>query len=82
VPFDSFVVAIDAFPLASMPVPNVIVPFLKVTVPVGVPDVEEFTVAVNVTLWPTPEGLTDDTTDVEVAAFFTTSVNTGDTLER
>src|SRR5207245_3665369 len=36
------------------------------TVPVGVPPPSEATVAVNVTGWPTREGLTDDRTVVDV----------------
>jgi hypothetical protein len=33
-------------------VPRVVAPSVNVTFPVGVPGVEEVTVAVNVTLWP------------------------------
>jgi hypothetical protein len=55
-----------------VPVPNVVAPSLKVTVPVGVP-VEEgelsVTVAVKVTDWFVQEGLRDDTTVVDVFAF-------------
>jgi hypothetical protein len=50
-------------PEAKVPVPSVVLPSLKVTVPVGVPP-ETVTVAVNVTDWPTEEGLTDDVRDV------------------
>ena len=40
----------------SVPVPRVVEPSLKVTVPVGVP-APELTVAVKVTAWPKTEGL-------------------------
>jgi hypothetical protein len=68
--------------LFSVSVPRTVVPFLKVTVPVGVPDVEDFTLAVIVTLWPTLDGLTEETTDVEVAALATFCINTGEVLAR
>ena len=61
----------------SVPVPSVVAPSLKVTVPVGVP-VEEgelsVTVAVNVTDAPEQDGLADEATDVDVVALFTVSV--------
>ena len=55
----------------------VFVPDLKITVPVGVPDVEGVTVAVKVTDWPAEDGLSDDINEVLVAAFVTTW-DTGD----
>jgi hypothetical protein len=60
-----------ALPFASnVPVPIVVVPSLKVTVPVGglPPPV---TVAVKATAWPTPEGLSDELRTVVVLALFT-----------
>ena len=53
-----------------MPVPIVVAPSVKVTVPVGVPvpGATTATVAVNVTDWPTTDGDPDDTTAVLVAA--------------
>ena len=63
-------VANVAFPPASVPVPKVFTPFLKVTVPVGVPPVD-VTVAVNVTLAPNVEGFSDEATEVELVATFT-----------
>ena len=54
-------------PLLSVPVPRVEEPFLKVTVPVGVPSCEP-TVAVNMTLWPKADGFSDEATEVEVGA--------------
>ena len=48
-----------AVPLLSDTVPSGVEPSLKVTVPVAV---EGVTVAVNVTVWPNTEGLTDDVT--------------------
>jgi hypothetical protein len=43
-------------------------PSLKRTVPVGVVGAAVVTVAVNVTVCPTPDGLADEATDVEVEA--------------
>jgi hypothetical protein len=58
----------------SVPVPNVVVLSLKVTVPVGVPDPGEvtITVAVNVTDCPKIVGLAEETTLVVVSALLTT----------
>ncbi len=56
-----------AWLLRSVPVPSEIVPFLKVTVPLGVPEVAGLTVAVNVTDCPDTEGFTEETTVVDVA---------------
>ena len=50
-----------AWPLPfNVPDPSTFVPSLKVTVPVGVPVVDDFTVAVNVTFWLSSEGLSED----------------------
>jgi len=51
--------------------PNPVVPFLKVTLPVGTPVVLHFTVAVSVTDCPYEDGFTEDATLVELAALFT-----------
>ena len=67
--------------LLNVPVPNVVEPALKVTVPVGVPP-DEVTVAVKVTDWPKVDGFTDDVSDVEVLAAFTVWVRTGEVLPR
>jgi hypothetical protein len=56
-----------AIPPLSAPVFNVVVPSLNITVPDGVPAVEDFTVAVNVTDWPKIEGFSEDVNDVEVS---------------
>jgi hypothetical protein len=53
---------------------------LNVTVPVGVPEVVGFTVAVKVTAWPTAEGFTEETTEVVEAAGFTTCDRAGEVL--
>ena len=45
VPTESFRVVIFARPRLSVPVPMIVVPSLNVTVPVGVPEVADFTVA-------------------------------------
>jgi hypothetical protein len=57
----------------SVPVPSVVAPSLKVTVPVGVPlpGATTLTVAVNVTDCPYAEGLPDVLTPVVVLALFT-----------
>src|SRR5204862_36269 len=58
---------------SRMPVPRVLDPSLKVTVPVGVPAPGLFavTVAVKVTDCPDTDGLADELTNVVVPAFFT-----------
>ena len=80
VPTASVEVAYVAFPLLRVPVPSVVLPFLNVTVPVGVPVVEDFTVAVNVTVSPKSDGFNDDTTVVEVPALSTTWDNAAEVL--
>ena len=75
-------VAKVAFPLLRAPVPSVVVPSLNVTVPVGVPAVEDFTVAVKVTELPKVEGFNEEVTEVEVATLFTVWVNTAEVLVR
>jgi hypothetical protein len=65
VPTVSVEVVNFAIPLLSVLEPNVVVPSLKVTVPVGVP-VVDFTEAVNVTDWPKIEGFSEDDNAVEV----------------
>src|SRR5262249_59299478 len=66
-----------ALPPESVPVPNVVAPSLKVTVPVGVPapGAVALTVAVKVTPWPDTEGLSEEVTAVvsALAAAGTTS---------
>ena len=71
-----------AFPLLSVPVPNTVVPFLNVTVPVGVPPpgATAATVAVNATDWPNTDGLCEETTVVKLAALFTVSVRAAEVL--
>src|SRR6516164_7164382 len=53
--------------LLSVPVPSVIVPSLKVTVPVGVP-LETVTVAVKVTAWPLSDGFREGATEVKLGS--------------
>jgi hypothetical protein len=69
-----------ALPPLSVPVPSTLVPSLKVTIPVGVPEVAGLTVAVKVTAWPNTDGFAEETTDVEVAALFTVNVAAFDVL--
>src|SRR5436189_134779 len=58
-----------AWPLLSVPVPKVVAPSLKVTVPEGVPapGALAVTVAVNVTDWPDTAGFVADDSAVVVA---------------
>ena len=64
----------------SVPEPSTFVPSLKVTIPVGVPVVDDFTVAVKVTGCPKLEGFSDDVTAVVVLALFTVCFTTVDVL--
>jgi hypothetical protein len=70
------VVSDDVITLALPPlrvvVPNTMAPDLNVTEPVGVPDVDEVTAAVNVTAVPDVEGFCEDVNVVLVAPFVTT----------
>ena len=59
-----------ATPFVRATVPSTLVPFLKVTFPVGTP-FEELTVAVNVTDWPNVEGFKLETSAVVVGTPFT-----------
>ena len=58
----------------NVPVPRVVAPFLKVTVPLAVPAPGDaaLTVAVKVTDWPKTDGFTEDVKAVVVEALFTT----------
>ena len=66
-----------ALPLLTLPVPSVVPPSLKVTVPAAV--LEEI-VAVNVTEEPYAEGFEDDDIVVDVLALFTVWVSVEDVL--
>jgi len=65
---DKAVVEKAAVPLLSETVPSFVVPSKKLTLPAGVPVVEDFTVAVKVTFVPEVEGFSEDTIAVEVPA--------------
>src|SRR5271157_1387248 len=69
-----------ACPPLSVPVPSVAPPFLKVTMPVGVPVVVDFTVAVKVTVAPKAAGFFDETTETELPALLTFWIRGGDVL--
>ena len=60
----------------SVPVPRIVPPSMKVTVPVGVPapGPPAATVAVKVTAWPKGDGFAEDRHVVVVAAWFTTGL--------
>jgi hypothetical protein len=57
----------------------VVAPFLKVTVPAGVPP-EEVTFAVKVTAWSKEEGFTDALSTVAETALLTVSVSAAELL--
>lgn len=58
-----------AAPALTLPVPMVVLPSRKLTVPVGAVELpDDVTVAVRVTDWPTDEGLGEESTAVVVAA--------------
>src|SRR5262249_26933562 len=69
-------------PPESVPVPSVVVPSMKVTLPVGVPLPEPaaLTVAVKVTFWPKAEGLTPDVTVVVLLGVPTVCIRALDVL--
>ena len=69
-----------ALPLLRIPVPMVVVPSLNVTDPVGVPVVDEFTVAVKITEFPRFEGFSEEVTLLDVAALFTVCVSIAEVL--
>jgi hypothetical protein len=62
-----------ADPLLKVPVPNVVVPSLNVTVPVGLPapGATAVTLAVKITDWPAVDGFKELTTTVVLTALFT-----------
>jgi hypothetical protein len=66
----------------SVPIPRVVVPSLKVTVPVGVPAPGDTgaTVAVSVTDWPETPGFAEEVTLEVVAAWLTVWVMRLDVL--
>jgi len=66
-----------AFPLLRLPVPNVVLPSLNVTVPV---QVEGATVAVNFTEDPYVEGLDDDVSVIVEFALLTVCVRVDEVL--
>jgi hypothetical protein len=78
-PAGRVVVANVATPPPNALVPRVVVPFLKVTEPVGVPVTAGVTVAVNVTDAPTVDGFKLDVT-VVVVFCWTVCVRMADVL--
>ena len=76
---ERFEVVKVATPLFSVPVPRIVVPSLKVTVPVAV---EGETVAVNVTAAPDVAGFGEDARTVVVGALLTTWLTEDDVLVR
>ena len=78
-PAGNVAVDIDALPPDKVAVPRVVVPWVKVTKPVGVTPLE-VTVAEKVTLEPATDGLWDEVMVVVVAAGLTTSIKVVDRL--
>jgi hypothetical protein len=72
--------AVEIPPTPTVTVPNVVVPAVKVIVPVGSTPVEDVTFAVNVTVWPDEDGLAEELIVVVVEAAFTTCSKTEDVL--
>jgi hypothetical protein len=70
-PYDNLDAVSSAEPEVSFSVANTVLPSKYLILPVGVPANDE-TVAVNVTDLSCVEGLTDETTEVVVAALVTT----------
>ena len=73
-------VAKAALPLVRATVANRVVPSLNVAEPVGIPVVEDFTVAVKVTALPCVDGFSEEATVVEVAALLVTKFRMADVL--
>ena len=68
--------------MLTTPVPSVVVPSLKVTVPVGDPVKAGVIVAVKVTACPLVDGFSEEVTLIVVVAFFTVCVNAAEVLAR
>ena len=68
---------VDGFTVA---VPKTVVPFLKDTVPAGLPPNFPVTIAVNVTVWRKAAGFGEEINAVLVAALSTVCVKTGEVL--
>jgi len=69
-----------ATPLVNVAVSKVVPPFLNVTEPVGVPPNYPETLAFNVTVWPTTDGLTEDVSTLEVVALDTLCASAAEAL--
>ena len=69
----------DAEPPLILLVPRTVLPFLNVTVPVGVPDDVDVTFAVNLTYCPNSAGFKEDV-NVVVVEFSTTCVTAAEVL--
>lgn len=72
----------EAIPPTNVTVLRLVAPSLKVTVPVGVPVVLDFTVAFKVTDCPNEDGFTEDVTRAEVAALFTVCASAAEVLPK
>ena len=80
-PTASAVVANVANPLPfTAIVASMVAPSLNVTLPVGIPEVADVTLAVNVTDWWYADGLREEVSVVVLPALLTVSVKTADVL--
>ena len=81
-PTERLLVVSVALPPLSVAEPSVVVPSMKVTVPVVVPlpGAAAVTVAVNVTDWPNTEGFAEAVTTVLVLSWFTVWFSVGEVL--
>jgi hypothetical protein len=68
-----------ATPPVSVTVASLVVPFINVTVPVGVP-AAELTIALNVTVWPKADGFWNVWSISTGGALFTTSFSAAELL--
>jgi hypothetical protein len=82
VPTESFVVLNVAWCVVALtvPVPMVVDPSLKVTVPLGLPPKAPVTVAVKVTACPLVDGFGEDVSFVVVVALFTVRLTADEVL--
>jgi hypothetical protein len=78
-PVNAEVAYVAVPPLFSVPVPSVVVPSMKVTVPPGVPALE-VTVAVKVTEAPKVDGFSEEARDVVVGPGLTVWESAGEVL--
>jgi hypothetical protein len=70
-PATSAAVLKEAEPLVKLTVPINVAPFRNFTEPVGIPEIDGFTLAVKETVLPYTDGLSDEVIVVEVVSWTT-----------